>query len=65
MGVVGLEWVATMGCGTKSVENHWPRRFSQNNEQRLDSLPIVLLYSVKKCVCGLRQSEKLLLKGSI
>jgi len=32
MGVVGLEWVATMGHGTKSVENHWSKCFGQNNE---------------------------------
>jgi len=53
MGVVGLEWVATIDRGTKSVENHWSRRFSQNNERRLDSLPTILLYSVKhlkKCM---------------
>jgi len=32
----GGRWViavfATMGRGTKRVENHWPRRFSQDNE---------------------------------
>jgi len=42
-----LEWVATMGHGTKWVENHWPRRFSQNKDWSLDPLPTVLLYSVK------------------
>ena len=36
-----------MGRGTKWVENHWPRRFSQNKDWSLDPLPTVLLYSVK------------------
>ena len=36
-----------MGRGTNRVENHSPRRFSQNEEWRLDPLPTVLLYSVK------------------
>ena len=39
--------VANMGRGTKWVENHWPRRFSQNNDWRLDPLPTLLLHSVK------------------
>jgi len=63
MGVVGLEWVATMGCGTKSVENHWPRRFSQNNERRLDSLPIVLLYSVKKMRMWVAAKRETVIEG--
>ena len=41
------EWVATLGRGPKRVENHWPRRFSQNNEWCLDPLHTILLYSRK------------------
>jgi len=41
MGVIVLFWFATMGRSTKRDENHWPRRYSQNNDRRLDPLPTV------------------------
>jgi len=47
-----------MGRSTNRVENHWPRRFSQNNEWRLDPLPTILLCGVKLLKIHMRVASK-------